>query len=124
MRKFLFLVTFLQLMFFANINVLANSFVSGIEDIPLMNGLNQVQSDIIFFGNEETRYIEIELNTDSGLSFEDIKGFYTKTLPQLGWNIKESNKLNILFNREKDILELKTSTHNPLKILLILKNNN
>lgn len=124
MRKFLFLVTFLQLMFFANINVLANSFVSGIEDIPLMNGLNQVQSDIIFFGNEETRYIEIELNTDSGLSFEDIKEFYIKTLPQLGWNIKESNKLNILFNREKDILELKTSTHNPLKILLILKNNN
>lgn len=124
MRKFLFLVTFLQLMFFANINVLANSFVSGIEDIPLMNGLNQVQSDIIFFGNEETRYIEVELSTDSGLSFEDIKGFYIKTLPQLGWNIKESNKQNILFNREKDILELKTSTHNPLKILLILKNNN
>lgn len=123
MKKLLFLL----LLFFMIIKsqmAFSESFVVGTEDIPLMKNLSQTNSNTIFFGNEETRYIEVELHATSELSFNEVKNFYAKALSQLGWSIKESKSNFISFYRETDVLEIKPSSTNPLEISLIVKNNN
>lgn len=123
MKKLLFLI----LLFFMIIKsqmAFSESFVVGTEDIPLMKNLSQANSNTLFFGNEETRYIEIELYATSELSFSEVKSFYIKALSQLGWTIKESKSNFILFYRETDVLEIKLNSTKPLKISLIIKNNN
>ena len=37
----------------------AAEFVDGIEDVPVMNGMHQVQSNNISFGNDEIRFVEL-----------------------------------------------------------------
>ena len=40
----------------------AAEFVDGIEDVPVMNGMHQVQSNNISFGNDEIRFVEAYLS--------------------------------------------------------------
>ena len=102
----------------------AMDFVAGFEDIPLMEGLKQIESDDVAFGNEETRYLEAQLVAVRKKNFQDIKNFYIKTLPQLGWILQESSASFLRFYRETDILEINKISSNPLKISISLKNRN
>lgn len=102
----------------------AMDFVSGFEDIPLMDGLKQIESGDIAFGNEETRYVEAQLVAVRKKNFQKVKDFYIKTLPQLGWTLQESSASFLRFYREDDILEINRISENPLKISISLKNRN
>lgn len=102
----------------------AMDFVAGFEDIPLMEGLKQIESDDVAFGNEETRYLEAQLVAVRKKNFQDIKNFYIKTLPQLGWILQEASASFLRFYRETDILEINKISSNPLKISISLKNRN
>ncbi len=102
----------------------ARGFVAGFEDIPLMEGLKQTESDDIVFGNEETSYREAQLVAVRKKSFKDIQDFYLKTLPQLGWNIQSHEASSLKFSRENEILEIGKISDVPLKISISLKNKN
>lgn len=101
----------------------AQEFIEGFDDIPVMSGLYQLQNDNISFGNEETRLVEAYL-TGKKVSFTDIAAFYTETLPQLGWNLvaKQNNKL--LFEREDERLDIVCEQKSPLLIRITLKSKN
>ena len=101
---------------------LASDFVSGFEDIPLMEGLKQIESDDVAFGNEETRFVEAQLVVVRKKTFQNVKDFYIKTLPQLGWALQESSQTFLKFSRETDILEISQISTAPLKISISLKN--
>lgn len=122
-KVFIYLSSFLFSVFLG-FNSFAMDFVSGFEDIPLMEGLKQIESDDIAFGNEETRYLEAQLVAVRKKSFQNIKDFYIKTLPQLGWTLKESSASFLRFYRETDILEINRISEKPLKISISLKNRN
>lgn len=122
-KAFIYLSSFL-LSVFLSFNSFAMNFVSGFEDIPLMEGLKQIESDDIAFGNEETRYLEAQLVAVRKKTFQNIKDFYIKTLPQLGWTLKESSASFLRFYRETDILEINRISEKPLKISISLKNRN
>ncbi len=122
-KAFIYLSSFL-LSVFLGFNSFAMDFVSGFEDIPLMEGLKQIESDDVAFGNEETRYLEAQLVAVRKKSFQNIKDFYIKTLPQLGWTLKESSVSFLRFYRETDILEINRISEKPLKISISLKNRN
>lgn len=122
-KVFIYLSSFL-LSVFLGFNSFAMDFVSGFEDIPLMEGLKQIESDDVAFGNEETRYLEAQLVAVRKKSFQNIKDFYIKTLPQLGWTLKESSASFLRFYRETDILEINRISEKPLKISISLKNRN
>ena len=55
MSKIFFFFTLICGLCFTSAEAFAKNFVSGFEDIPLMEGLKQIESDDIAFGNEETR---------------------------------------------------------------------
>lgn len=115
-------ILFMSLLFYTN--VYATSFINGFEDIPLMKGLTQISDNDISFGNEETRFIETQLQSSKNIKFNDIKNFYIKTLAQFGWNLKEKNESNVIFYRENDVLEINKIASNPLKISINIKNMN
>lgn len=78
MSKIFFFFTLICGLCFTSAEAFAKNFVSGFEDIPLMEGLKQIESDDIAFGNEETRYLEAQLVAVRKKKFRR----YTKILPR------------------------------------------
>ena len=99
-------------------------FIAGFEDIPIAKYMTQNTDNDISFNNEETRYIETTLVAKQKQTFDEFKKFYTKTLPQLGWNLKLNSEKTLIFNRQNDILELQKLSNTPLKVSITLKNQN
>lgn len=120
----LFIFSFFFVFSFMPSPVWAKDFVAGFEDIPLMDGLKQIDNADIAFGNEETRFIEAQMEASEGIDFPSIQKFYQETLPQLGWKEAESQPDFSKFYRENDILEIGKIANYPLKISISLKNRN
>lgn len=73
------------------------SFLPGTEDIPLLDGLRQVE-ETASFDNPSERMVLISAQTQ--LSRHEVLTFYRQTLANLGWKEKSSGK----FERGNDTL--------------------
>ena len=82
--------------------VMAQNFLPKTEDIPLMDGLEQVE-ETASFDNPTERMVLISAQTS--LSPQKIENFYKKTLKNLGWTQKAPN----VFVRGNDSFSLKLS---------------
>lgn len=58
-------------------------YVDRIADLPLMDGLAEVQDAGVSFDKPSGRIVEAFAHGD--LAAADVRGFYRRTLPQLGW---------------------------------------
>jgi len=58
-------------------------FVAGVEDLPLMPGLAEVDGAATVFDAPQGRIVETY--AAGAVSADDIRSFYGQTLPQLGW---------------------------------------
>lgn len=76
------------------------TFVSGVEDLPLMPGLAEVDETAMVFDTPSGRIVEAFAS--GKVSRDQVVRFYAATLPQLGW----SSDGETLFRREGEILEL------------------
>lgn len=123
MKKYIYktiVICALSILFMSN-NVLATTFIEGLEDVPLINGVSQIQKDTISFGNEESRFVEAYL-TSSKIGFKAIENFYIKTLPQLGWTYQGKDGNTLLFYRENEMLEIVKESAKPLEVRITVKN--
>ncbi|MBL6931909.1 MAG: hypothetical protein ISR45_03095 [Rhodospirillales bacterium] len=77
-----------------------DSFLSAIEDFPLMSGLDEITGGVMVFDSPSGRIVEAL--TMGKVSREEVLQFYSNTLPQLGW--AETTAGN--FTREDEILKL------------------
>ena len=91
MRLFLFILVFWIL------PALAQSFLPGTEDIPLMAGLTQVE-ETASFDNPAERMVLINAQTKK--TRNDVLKFYKQTLVNLGWQVKKTDQ----FERGSDSL--------------------
>jgi hypothetical protein len=81
----------------------AQDFFSGVEDLPLAPGLDEVRDAGMIYDTPAGRIVHA---TAKGASQPgDVIGFYRATLPQLGWQIVGATR----FQRETEILELKVT---------------
>ena len=103
---------------------LGSNFIEGFEDIPLMNGLKQIESQNFSFSNEEAGYTEAILVANKKESFEKIKYFYIDVLPKLGWKLRNSTESSLVFLRDNDVLEISKQQSRPLKIAVNIKSKN
>jgi hypothetical protein len=62
---------------------LAQQFVPGTEDLPLMRELAAVQGTDVVFDKPEGRIVEATAR--GKVSRSAVRSFYDETLPQLGW---------------------------------------
>ena len=116
MKKFFsILVTALLFSFIASA-----AFIEGLEDVPLLSGLEQMQKDNISFGNEESRLVEAYF-TSAKIGFAKVEKFYVETLPQLGW-IYQGKRDNILsFDRDGETLDIAKESTKPLIVRITVK---
>ena len=62
---------------------LADSFVAGTEDVPLMPELQPVEGSGVTFDKPQGRIVEAQAR--GKVSRAAVHTFYAETLPQLGW---------------------------------------
>ena len=114
-------VIFLSFLVSCN-HVQAATFVDGLEDIPLMKEMTQVQKDTISFGNEESRFVEAYL-TSTKIGFKSVEHFYINTLPQLGWTYQGKRGDNtLIFYRDSEMMEIVKEVAQPLEVRITVKN--
>lgn len=96
------------------------AFIEGLEDVPVLKGMQQVQKDNISFGNEESRLVEAYL-TSSKMGFAKVEKFYTETLPQMGWNYQGKRDNTLTFYRDGEILDIARESVKPLIVRITVK---
>lgn len=68
----------------------ADGYVDGIEDLPLMPGLESVPAASVAFDALVGRIVVAF--AEGKLAMEDVRAFYDATLPQLGWDRLEADR--------------------------------
>lgn len=96
------------------------AFIEGLEDVPLLKGMQQVQKDNISFGNEESRLVEAYL-TSSKMGFAKVEKFYVGTLPQMGWSYQGKRDNTLSFYRDGEILDIARESAKPLLVRITVK---
>lgn len=118
MKKILILTVVCNLLFSFNAKALS-SFIEGMEDVPIPDKMMQIQADNFSFGNEETRLVEAYLQSNFG-KFSFVTGFYESTLPQLGWELTQSDSESLTFIRNNEELNITLTSKMPLIVRVTL----
>ncbi len=85
----------------------ADSFVAGINDLPLMPGLRALPGDSTVFDAPAGRVVEAW--AEGTATRDAVLSFYRTTLPQLGWRATGPD----LFRREAETLRLEFPPSGP-----------
>ena len=109
MKAFFFLITFWIF------SVYADSFLPGTEDIPLMEGLKQVEETASFDSPQE-RMVLISAKMNS--SQKSVFDFYSQTLKNLGWKEEKPH----YFIRGNDSFSIEILDHNQIQFRLSQSN--
>lgn len=81
----------------------SGAFLSVMGDIPLMDGLQELDLDTLVFDKPSGRIVQATA-VGKGVKASSIAQFYRQTLPQLGWRNVAPN----IFVREGEVLEIET----------------
>ncbi len=90
---------FVALLLAFSVSAMAQVFLPGTEDIPLMKGLKNVE-ETASFDNPSERMVLI--GAETRLSEKEVLSFYRKSLSNLGWREIRSN----YFERGTDSLSI------------------
>ena len=123
MKKLFYFIILLVSLFLPKLSF-ATDFIDGFEDVPLMQGLKQQESQNFSFGNEESGYTEALLYPVKKMTFEDVGLFYIDVLPKFGWLLLSQKTDYISFIRDNDILEISRRSIRPLRISVSIKSKN
>ncbi len=85
----------------------AERFFSGIEDLPVMPGLEQMRDAGVSFDKPEGRIVEVAAS--GKVSRRAVVEFYRAVLPQLGWRAAGKGR----YRREGEHLNLSFSASGP-----------
>lgn len=118
MKKLFILTAVCGLLLSFKANALS-SFIEGMEDVPIPDKMMQIQADSFSFGNEETRLVEAYLQSNFG-KFSFVAGFYESTLPQLGWELTQSDSESLTFVRNNEELKITLTSKMPLIVRVTL----
>lgn len=108
------------LLLFISTPAFGSGFIEGMDDIPLMDGMRQIHSSNISFGNDESRFDEAYISSEK-VSFAKAAVFYKNTLPQLGWNIVGTEENALHFERDMEILDIALEKSKPVLVRITLK---
>ncbi len=99
----------------SSLNEVSTEFVQGSEDIPLLKDMEKIFDESLGFDSASGSIMSSSY--ESKTSLENIKKFYGKTLPQMGWNLKKIESSKLLFVREKENLEIELIKKNEKNIV-------
>ena len=67
-------------------------FFAGLVDVPVMPGLTQEPEQAVVFDTPGGRVVEAQAYAAEGVTKSEILGFYTRSLPQLGWQERPAGR--------------------------------
>lgn len=85
----------------------AEAFVPGLDDLPLMGGLNGRADEAVVFEAPAGRIVEAW--ADGAVAREAVRDFYRRTLPQLGWRETGADR----YRRESETLQIEFPGADP-----------
>ncbi len=88
----------------SNEELSATEFVKGSEDIPLIDGLEQIDNDALNFDSDAGSIATTDYK--SLIDLEAVQNFYLKTLPQMGWKLIKNDQKHSKFVRESEKIEI------------------
>ena len=92
------------------------AFMSGFEDLPLMDGLKQAEEEAVSFDAPSGRIIEAYAQSNR-IEKQKIMNFYDKTLPQLGWKrLPAKNGSSFSYEREGETLTISVDDGTPVSV--------
>ena len=105
-KRMIFLLHVVAITLVLNIGkpVAAGGFLSVVEDLPLMDGLAEVEGSAMIFSTPQGRIVEVSAKSITGdrIGKEKVLAFYEHTLPQLGWSpagplkwVREGERLDL-----------------------------
>lgn len=65
-------------------------FFSALADLPAMHGLVELEDYTLAYDKPEGRIVEMVARIE-GHSIDDVRNYYSNTLPQLGWRALEQD---------------------------------
>lgn len=77
----------------------ADRFVSGIVDLPLMPGLEEIDGSAMVFSKPQGRIVEVSAR--GAVTSDAVRFFYGRTLPQLGWRPRQNGG----WQRDNEVLQ-------------------
>jgi len=105
----------LLMMAFALSPASAATFLIGVDDLPLMDGLVESSEEALSFDKPDGRIVRT--SATGPVAPEEVRRFYVETLPQLGWISAPDNNGGgeteqvLIFERERE--RLRIATHAP-----------
>ena len=84
----------------------ADRFVPGIADLPLMNGLEEMEGATLVFSKPQGRIVDTTVA--GNVSAKEVQVFYNQTLPHLGWHKLAAGQ----WKRDNEILRLDVEDRN------------
>ncbi len=96
------------------------TFIEGLEDVPMPDGMVQPSNDNISFGNEESRLVDTLLTSDI-LNFRQVQQFYAKNLPELGWSFQGKRGDTLVYEREEEVMDISCESKKPLVVRITVK---
>jgi hypothetical protein len=81
-----------------------DGFVSGSEDIPLLKNLVQISEDNLGFDSSAGSISSVTYTNVTDV--KEVKEFYVRTLPQMGWKSIKKDLEQIIFIRNNEKLEI------------------
>lgn len=83
----------------------ADRFVSGIADLPLMPGLEEIDGSAMVFSKPQGRIVKVKAH--GAITGGAVRAFYDQTLPQLGWRPGTNGG----WQRENEVLRVEMTTN-------------
>ena len=113
MKKFLSALLFFGFFSFSGGSAAEPVFMSGVEDLPLMDGLKQSEDAAVSFDSPGGRIVEAYAQSER-IEKQKVMEFYDKTLPQLGWTRLKKKKNS--YTREGEDLTISVDDGTPATV--------
>ena len=122
MRFLIILTAFLSTVFCFTVR--AESFIEGMEDVPIAPNFVQAKADTISFGGVDSHFLEAVLVSEDENSIESYQQYYIETLPQFGWKLAKKQDLKLMFYRGEETLEITREYAKPLTLRINIYGGN
>lgn len=114
MRILLYLTAVFGILF--SFSARADSFIDGMEDVPIAPSFVQAKADNISFGGADSHFLEAVLVSEDESAIDSYRKYYIDTMPQFGWNLAEEKDLKLVFYRGEETLEISQEYAKPLTL--------
>ena len=94
---------------FFGFSVQADSFIEGMEDVPVAPNFVQAQADSVSFGGVDSHFLEAVLVSEDESSKDSYRAYYKETMPQFGWTLAEEKELKLKGQNGRKLVEEKYS---------------